>query len=398
MVCSGSLINTTKTSSVLFRRVGSLSLKPFRLLLIYSFHFATIMTDPTELSMLFSSSEEEEQFIADGNLEMLLDNYTPSQLSQHDGSKDSKIIKNSRPIDILIGRYVSHPGNVLARKVIQTNRDFFRTLDSDQRKEAVDATIAFFESKGSRFLEAIGKNNCSFRIATYFNVAEKFRKSLRETGIRADRPPPGKSKKAKRLGKVSAVSTKVAPVKVQKKVKVKSQRNLPPPAPVAKSRASVPVVFNPRQVKAGDRLGIFWPEDAVYYPGTVTRISGTQVRFRYDDGERETIDIARENFVILGKSPRDREVDNDYKENKIQTSSVTSSNVNRVTRRVSLPEKESPGSSVNTQSSTDSNTCSSDRPKEPVPIHVHGAFNQAQAVPVPSLAAFLLQKLKRTSA
>lgn len=347
------------------------------------------MSETTELSTLFSSIEEEEQFIAEGDLEMLLDEYTtPSKLSQYDGSKDSKIIKSCKPMDILIGRFVSHPGNVLARKVICTNRDFFRSLEGDIRKDAVDATVAFFESKGARFLEPVGKNNGSFRAAKYFNVAEKFRKSLRETGIRADRPPPRKIKKPQRAA-FKTSNKKLVPVKVQKKAKSNPPRNTAPPD--GKSRSGLAVVFHPRQVKPGDRLGIFWPEDGVYYPGTVTSMSGTQVRFHYDDGERETVDISNESFVILGKSPRDRS-----KENKIQPTNA-SAIAKKVTRRVSLPSKESPDNSVHTQSSSGSLTSSMEAEAQPVSIHIQGTFPSSQAAPAPSFAAFLLQKLKKSS-
>lgn len=348
-----------------------------------------------ELSMLFSSLEEEEEFIADGDLEELLDDYQPSQLSQYDpkSADSSKLIKNCRPMDILIGRFVSHPGNILARRVIQTNRDFFRTLDSDGRKQAVDATISFFESKGSRFLEAIGKNNGSFRIASYFNVAEKFRKSLRETGIRADRPPPKKIKKAIKRVTNKESNKKPVPIKVQKKVKSNPPRN-PPPA--TKSRSGIPIVFNPRQVRESDRLAVYWPEDNVYYPGTVTRISGTEVRFHYDDGERETIDISRHNFVILGKTPRDRQVRSDAsKENKVQSTAFASTVTKKLPRRVSMPTKEE--NSVYTKSSTDSRS-SSGQEAEPIPIHLQGTFKQTAVPAVPSLAAFLRGKLNKSSA
>lgn len=349
--------------------------------------------------MFFSSLEEEEEFIADGDLEELLDDYQPSQLSQYDPkSADSKLIKNCRPMDILIGRFVSHPGNVLARKVIQTNRDFFRTLDADRRKEAVDAMVSFFESKGSRFLEAIGKNNGSFRIASYFSVAEKFRKSLRETGIRSDRPPPKKIKKPIKRGTNKNSNKKPAPIKVQKKVKSNPPRSVPPHT-ATKSRSGIPIVFDPRQVKAGDRLAVYWPEDNVYYPGTVTRISGTEVRFHYDDGERETIDISHHNFIVLGKSPRDRRAQSDCsKENKVQPTAFTSTVAKKLARRVSMPTKEdSPQNSVQTNSSTDSHS-SLGREAEPIPIHLQGTFKQTTVAAVPSLAAFLRGKLNKASA
>ena len=364
--------------------------------LVYSYFIVVVMSESTELSTLFSSLEEEEEFIAEGDLEELLEDYKPSQLSQYDpkSADSSKLIKNCRPMDILIGRFVSHPGNVLARKVIQTNRDFFRTLDPDRRKEAVDATISFFESKGSRFLEAIGKNNGSFRIASYFNVAEKFRKSLRETGIRADRPPPKKVKKAIKRATNKNSNKKPAPIKVQKKVKSNPPRNVPPP-PSTKSRSGIPIVFNPRKVKAGDRLAVYWPEDNVYYPGTVTRISGTEIRFHYDDGERETLDISLHNFVILGKSPRDRQLQSDAsKENKVQPTAFASTVTKRLPRRVSMPTKEE--NSVHTKSSTDSHS-SSGQEAEPVPIHVQGTFKQTTVAAVPSLAAFLRGKLNKSS-
>lgn len=252
--------------------------------------------------------------------------------------------------------------------------------------------IAFFERR-SRFLEAVGPTQGSFRTASYFSVAEKFRKSLRETGIRADRPPP---KKFKRLSNKSS-KKKVAPVKVQRSVKANHARNAPLP-PTAKSRArgGNPVGYHPREVKAGDRLAVYWPEDNLFYAGMVTRMSGTEVRFLYDDGDRETIDLSRESFVILGKSPRDRLAQSDAKENKVQPTIVTATSTvpGKLARRVSLPSQESAENSLHTNCSTDLHMSK----QEPVHIHLQGTFKQAKAAAVPSLAAFLRGKLNKSSA
>ena len=69
--------------------------------------------------------------------------YTPSQLSTTDRQPAAnKLIKDASKWDIIVGRpFVSHPGNLLLRKTIQPNRDYYHGLDTDMRKQATDAMI-----------------------------------------------------------------------------------------------------------------------------------------------------------------------------------------------------------------------------------------------------------------
>lgn len=358
--------------------------------------------------MLFSSSEEEEEFIQDGNLEELMQNYQPSKLSQTGDVKQPPVKDGSRLADILIGRFVSHPGNMLARKVIVRNREYFRSLETpEDRKMATDRLIAFFESKGMRFLEPVGKSQNSFRPSPHNAVMEKFRKSLRETGIRADRKPPPKMSFPKRSGTSNKLSTgnvkpadnnalKKAPVKVQKKVKATK--------PIVKKTIPAPVQQQPgvsigtqKRVKQGDRIAILWPEDGVYYPGTVLHTSSTAVDLLYDDDERETVDLSRESFVILGRTPLDRKVGlNDFKENKVQPTALA---VKSAPRRVSLPAKAAQDESLQTSDSSHSSTSLSQKQDEKsAPVEMEGRFQEAQAVPILSLADFLRRKMASSSA
>ena len=108
------------------------------------------MDDSEDLSTLFTSREEEEDFIKEANLEELVADYQPSAFSQNKSAWDLSIkFKEARPVDILIGRFVSHPGNVLLRKVIMRNRTYFQSLpQTEQRKIATDALIGFFREEG----------------------------------------------------------------------------------------------------------------------------------------------------------------------------------------------------------------------------------------------------------
>ena len=379
------------------------------------------MAASLELSMIFSSSAEEENFIEEGNLETLMENYRPSKFSQTANDKlPPKIIKGTRLTDILIGRFVSHPGNTLARKVIIRNRDYFRSLENaDLRKTATDALIAFFESKGTRFLEPIGKTNNSFRVAPYNALMEKFRKSLRETGIRSDRKPPPKLSFAKRscnkkpstdtskptIPSAALAFSKPAPIKIKKQVKIAKptvKKTIPPAVQrrptLEQHQRGVPGGAPKAEFQQGDRLGIFWPEDNVYYPGTVLYATGTSVKFLYDDDEQETVDLKRDSFVILGKTPKDPKVVFDgFKESKLQATTFDTATTKPEPRRVSLPSSAKPSrptqnDSILTFDSSNSSSSLSEEEKS-TPIQMEGTFQQAQTAPVPSLADFLRRKM-----
>ena len=384
------------------------------------------MAASSELSMIFSSKDEEKSFIEEGNLAQLMENYQPSKFSQTaDDKLPPKIVKGTRLTDVLIGRFVSHPGNVLARKIIFRNREWFRSLeDSDYKKTATDAMIGFFESKGTRFLEPIGKNNNSFRLAPYSNVFEKFRKSLRETGIRSDRKPPPKVSFPKRtctkkpLADISKPETthktdtvsKPAPTKVKKKVKTakpgvkktKSPNTVPRRTTPLEQQRGAPAGASKIRVQPGDRLAIFWPDDDVYYPGTVVYATGTSVEFLYDDNEQETVDLSRDRFVKLGRTPVDPKLSFDqFKENKLQATSFETTLAAKP-RRVSMPTatkstKPTRDGFVHTSDSSNSSRSLTQEEKS-APIQMEGTFEQAQIAPVLSLADFLRRKMSSASA
>jgi DNA mismatch repair protein MSH6 len=66
-----------------------------------------------------------------------------------------------------------------------------------------------------------------------------------------------------------------------------------------------------KQVKVGDEISVYWPDDDQYYDAVVERQkSGSDSNFyiRYDDGEQEWVDLSTETFQILdtGKPKKKR--------------------------------------------------------------------------------------------
>ena len=54
-----------------------------------------------------------------------------------------------------------------------------------------------------------------------------------------------------------------------------------------------------RRAVVGARISVFWPDDNAYYPGVIAARSGRHVvTIRYDDGGVETVDLAKETFLI----------------------------------------------------------------------------------------------------
>lgn len=336
------------------------------------------MDESDELSCLFESAEEEQDFIDEANLEKLVKKYKPSSFSLKRSAWDvSKSITEPRPIDILIGRFVSHPGNILLRKVITANRAYFQSLpQTEQRKIATDALIGFFETKGCRFLESANGEKNTFHQATYSAVSEKFRKSLRETGFRSNaRKPPCKvsnkevaSKKTKPV-KVKASSEKRLVVSTVKQTNFSSRtENAPTPST--------------HSVYVGDRLAIFWPDDRVYYPGLILSVSGPVVQFKYDDGEQESLDLSRTEYLVVRKaSPVIRALDDSLSLKECKT--------RRVSNDWKRP-KTSPENSVKTQDSSASYDLM-DNPANNGSMVFTGSYKEPIAVDVPTLASFLSQ-------
>jgi hypothetical protein len=251
------------------------------------------MAQKMQVSMLFSSTAEEEAFMREADLRRLLPHYRPSRLSQQDQqAAQARLVWGATNWDVLTGRNFARPGNNLLRKVIRNSREFYSTLGAKDRRRAQDALIGFFESRGARFLEPVTPNGAAaaatdvYREASYYSVMEKIRKAMRDSRAK---------------GAVAAAAAAAATERSPR-----TAPSLPLQYPQSAQHAQPTQVSSPlppNLVQPGDRLGIFWPQDNVYYPGTVARASGTFARFHYEDGEKETIDLARHKYVVLGKSP-----------------------------------------------------------------------------------------------
>lgn len=147
-----------------------------------------------------------------------------------------------------------------------------------------------------------------------------------------------------------------------------------------------------KNILAGDRLAIYWPQDRVFYPGTVTRVNGSLIRFYYEDGEKEMIDLSRNQYVVLGKSPIYREFLHDKAFRSTSSHTVTSVHDHVTSRRVSISTKTSPENSSN-----GSTSASSSSPRA-APIFLAGKFKPVAAPAASSLAAFLSRKVNKTAA
>lgn len=365
------------------------------------------------------------------------------------------------------------------RHVVALNQPFYRRLDRTDKARAGDALIAFFESRGSRFVEASESSGtfvlCSM-IILYFVVSnfiatrpsnfvkgynyvhyeralEKIMQALREkktycskttNAIRAlldvktptvSTPEPtrssgrisvkgtskksnAKAKSSKESSKNSAKSVKVKkqkPVKVKKAVKIAAPKRKDNTAAkilqdMALSKPKhdrLPSKTKPRSssfsssksskgpppawtgVRAGDRLGIYWDLDKIYYPGTVEAIDGSKIEILYDDGERESVDLAKNKFFRWKEGLNKR----------LRPPEPTK----KVAALKAAAEKglQSPNHSVLTQHTTDSESprhprhalMENHKPK----VKIEGAFVAPVAARVPCLADFLRRKIDQRS-
>jgi hypothetical protein len=53
------------------------------------------------------------------------------------------------------------------------------------------------------------------------------------------------------------------------------------------------------QVSDGSRIAVYWKDDATYYKATVLKQRGSMCSLKYDDGERERLDMSDEIFTLL---------------------------------------------------------------------------------------------------
>jgi hypothetical protein len=72
----------------------------------------------------------------------------------------------------------------------------------------------------------------------------------------------------------------------------------------------------------GTKLAVFWPDDDEYYPCTIRTHRrrrgadpGHLYELHYEDGEVETVDLAKERFRIIGgKKKKKKDEDDDEEE------------------------------------------------------------------------------------
>jgi hypothetical protein len=145
-------------------------------------------------------------------------------------------------------------------------------------------------------------------------------------------------------------------------------------------------------VHEGDRLGIYWPLDRMYYPGTVRDISGQHAMVHYDDGEFEWVDLLSNKFFKwkegLAKQLRPADV--------LKTPPMSTT---------TIPLKPPPGctklqTSPSIQTSASSGESSGDaspKPSTPGPFFMRGTF-KPKPVSSKSLVSFLRKKLHADSA
>jgi hypothetical protein len=145
-------------------------------------------------------------------------------------------------------------------------------------------------------------------------------------------------------------------------------------------------------VHEGDRLGIYWPLDKMYYPGTVRDISGQHAMVHYDDGEFEWVDLLSNKFFKWKEGVAKQLWPADVL--KAPPMSTTT-----------IPLKPPPGGGIQLQASSSIQTSASSgessgdaspKPSTPGPFFVRGTF-KPKPVSSKSLVSFLRKKLHASS-
>ena len=373
---------------------------------------------------------KDDSFLEDANLLNLLKTYQPSQLSQQRWNLDEPPPRMKGPLkdcDILFGRgnrIGGHAGNKLMRRAIALNQTYYRAADRQKKQIMSDALVAFFESRGTRFVEEISVGNpCKGYVhVAYERVVEKFMQALREkinyrnTGLAPEKlknvpqtsskPKTGQkpvrategilgcatdyraaAKKVEKLVKkvARAVKVELSPARVIVKNKDKGNNIKGKKKVTAAKAKSQHVAWS--SVKKGDRLGIYWDLDKIYYPGEVEFVSGPKAWILYDDGERECVDLSTNKFFRWRQ-----EFDKRLRPPGTSPKSPPSDPNSR--------KASSPGNSIQTQDSTESGDAAA-KPaatEEKNRIVIQGAFSRPVAAPSLSLVSFLHHKLHRSSA
>jgi hypothetical protein len=96
------------------------------------------------------------------------------------------------------------------------------------------------------------------------------------------------------------------------------------------------------QVSDGSRIAMYWKDDATYYKATVLKQRGSMCSMKYDDGERERLDMSKEIFTLLDQQQRCRtNVHDKSSETTKRKSSHTDYHNKLTTREQKRPKHES---------------------------------------------------------
>eukprot|EP00586_Coscinodiscus_wailesii_P008924 CAMPEP_0172523302 /NCGR_PEP_ID=MMETSP1066-20121228/293589_1 /TAXON_ID=671091 /ORGANISM="Coscinodiscus wailesii, Strain CCMP2513" /LENGTH=1339 /DNA_ID=CAMNT_0013306373 /DNA_START=56 /DNA_END=4076 /DNA_ORIENTATION=- len=121
------------------------------------------------------------------------------------------------------------------------------------------------------------------------------------TSNRTSNKSPGLKKKQGSLFSFFTKKSNSTPTKA--KPSQSSKLTSPPPASLKKPSSSSTRESKSRlpELVIGTRVGIFWPEDDEYYPAKITgRVGNSSVcHILYDDGEKETVDMNKEEYKLL---------------------------------------------------------------------------------------------------
>ena len=186
--------------------------------------------------------------------------------------------------------------------------------------------------------------------------------------------------------------TKTAPVKVAKPVKANppSATKVAPVKKAGRPKDPDKVSQTPwSNIRAGDRLGIYWDGDHIYYPCTVEAIDGSKVWILYDDQEKECLDLSKNKFFRWKECLNKR----------LHPAAPLDANTQPLAaglKTKSVSSKSSPEHSIQTtQDSTDSGSVHrNSKAKEGKTISIHGTFTAPVVVPACSLASFLRKKIE----
>lgn len=285
--------------------------------------------------------DEEQLLLREGDLRRLMAEWRIDSGMKYEHDWKLKKMKVSAPIyqlrtlDVLFGRGLGRsmrPANVLVRKVIAVNRDYYCEVESEKQL-AAKALLAFFEAKGLRFVQEDDRGG--YVESPLHPVLRKIQQSLRDCSDKNVHASSDASM-LKALAEIKKFTSKdgipmqvgsaneasepsrseisrfvpsrsVSPVVVQKKTKSPSSSSTSPVDPytrriMEKIRAKRRILAN---IRVGDRLGIYWPMDEEYHPAVVVTVLRSRVRVHYDDGTRGDVELMRHEFILWKRAVKD---------------------------------------------------------------------------------------------